>query len=391
MAELMNDVAARGVNAVHACAVPDAFDGATGVAPSPRSVPDPDGTASEDGVRAAGGDRAADCGRANDGRRAADRPKPADGPVPARTDRPDVPTSLRAMIAQSVRDALGVSFAPDPSFDPAVSRLVSVAASMQRRHGHILLEAMALGLEAGGHVTVLREGPIRRIDVCPTARRVARRLDPADCAGIDLGYDAAPGNATDPSPGRGPRLIEVDAIVIDRRDGSALAIESKRGAKVGAPVLRQLIESTSVVSALLRAHLARHGQSVTTGDAVVLVQHADRGLVLPEGLGTTLAELDARYDGEAERMVAAATALHAMLVREALGELIERAAMEANGATGATEPRSTLRRHAATDPCGDNATRPRSRAVTSAPGDGVTRSCRHDATGPDAGVAERAA
>ena len=305
MADHMNDVAAGDVNAARARTVPGAFDGGTGVVSPPHPRVDGDKGGSLDGI------------------------------VSIETNVRDlsvigIPKSLREMIRRSVQDALDVTFHRDPTFDPGLSRLVSVAASMQRRHGHILLEAMALGLEAGGHVTVEREGAIRRIDVCPTARRATRKLAPEACAELDLGYDAARESAHEQTAG--PRVVEVDAIVIDRRDGSALAIESKRGAKVGAPVLRQLIESTSVVSLLLRSHLARHGQSVTRGDAVVLVQHADRGLVLPDGLGTTLAALDRRYEAQAERMVAAATALHARLVRQALGDLLERAACEATDA-----------------------------------------------------------
>lgn len=312
MADTTNDVAARDVNGARVCASTNDTDHANAVTDLPRGQVGPEHSAPT---------------VVNEGRGADD----------FTTD--DVPEPLRRMIEQSVRDALDNTFHPDPTFGPALSRLVSVAASMQRRHGHMILEAMALGLEAGDKVTVLRDGTIRRIDVCPTARRVVRQLGGEACAGIDLGYDSAPIEGGDD---HGPRVVEVDAIVLDKRDGSALAIESKRGAKVGAAVHRQLVESTSVVSTLLRAHLKRHGLSATSGDAIVLVQNSDRGLVLPDGLGTTLAELDQRFDGQAEQMVAAATALHARLVREAMGDLLRRAAIETCGPMGVHEPGERL-------------------------------------------------
>ena len=305
MAETTNDVAARDVNGARACASTNDTHHTSDVANLPR-------------------------GRAcleHEALAAADASGGADD-----TTTDDVPEPLRRMIEQSVRDAVAATFHPDPTFGPALSRLVSVAASVQRRHGHMILEAMALGLEAGDQVTVLRDGAIRRIDVCPTARRVVRQLGGEACSRIDLGYDGAPIEGGDD---HGPRVVEVDAIVLDKRDGAALAIESKRGGKVGAAVHRQLVESTSVVSTLLRAHLKRHGLSATGGDAIVLVQNTDRGLVLPDELGTTLGELDDRFDGQAERMVAAATALHARLVREAMGDLLKRAAIETCGPMGA--------------------------------------------------------
>ena len=355
MANDMNDAALGGVNAARACTLQDAGNDTPSVASLPQGTslasPAKSKTSSGAVARAA---RAAQAGRASgvgDGKPRSNPIVASASAIPRIEGDAIVPASLRKMIEQSVADATGATFALDPTFGPAVSRLVSVAASMQRRHGHILLEAMALGLEAGGHVTVLREGSIRRIDVCPTARRVVRQLDPDGWAGIDLGYDAAPHNPHDGSIATAPKLIEVDAIVIDRRHGTALAIESKRGAKLGAPALRQLIESTGVVSALLRAHLGRHGRSVTTGDACVLVQHADRGLVVPDPLGTSLSDLDARYGGQAERVVTAATALHARLVREALAPLLQLASKEACGAA------SVQRRTAAVEPCRHAATK----------------------------------
>ena len=88
--------------------------------------------------------------------------------------------------------------------------------------------------------------------------------------------------------------------ILDKRDGSALAVESKRGAKFGAAVHRQLVESTGVVSTPLRAHLKRRGLSATCGDAIVLVQNVDRGLVLPEGelRSAIIALIDAERLGE---------------------------------------------------------------------------------------------
>ena len=108
-----------------------------------------------------------------------------------------------------------------------------------------------------------------------------------------------------------------------------------------------LVARGSLVSTLLRAHLKRHGLSATSGDAVVLVQ-ADRGLTLPDGLGTTLAALDQRFVDPVGRTVAAATALHARLVREAMGGPLRRATAETCGSRDAHDrgerPAAWLRR-----------------------------------------------
>lgn len=324
MACTHNGVAPGDVNDTRACACPETTTPPTTVPPAHRTTEGrleaSDGFSGPAGSNVAGSVDRSDETVSNIG-------QPEHGEGSGLSGGGVLPPELHATIEASVASALAASFPPDPSFSPALSRLVSIAASMQKRHGNILLEAMAVGLEAGGNVTVLRTSPDCRIDVCPTARRVARTLGHDGCALIDLGYDGAPDEREDD----GPRTVDVDAIVIDQRDGSALAIESKRGGKVGAPALRQLLESTTVVATLLRAHLKRHGQSVSHGDARVLIHHADRGLSVPDALTTTLDELDRRYGGHAGRTVAAATALHARLVREAMAEPLRLAVHETCG------------------------------------------------------------
>lgn len=241
-----------------------------------------------------------------------------------------LPSDLRVMIEKSIADALAARFHPDPSFPPALSQLLSLGGSMQKRHGGILNEALAVGLEAGGNVTVLRDRVSCRVAMCPTAREIGRDLTHEQCGQLDLGYDRDP-NAW---PDNFYRTVDVDGIIYDHRDHSAVAFESKRGGKLGNPALQRMLETTSMVALLLRAHLKVHGQSASSGDAKVIVHHAARGLCVPDGVETTLAALDERYGGNSRAMVAAATALHARLVCEAMAVPLARAMDEMCGALG---------------------------------------------------------
>ena len=223
------------------------------------------------------------------------------GPPPTRPENLSV--AMCELVETKVRGAIKTEFDRDPIFGPAMSRLISLGASVQRRDGNLGHAAMMDALGAAANLRVISDKKGRKVDITNAAVEAIGRLDYATCQNYDLPPAEPNGDS-----------IETDTIIIDRSTGRALAIESKRGAKLGRAAGGAMVDETRMVALLLREHLRAMGEHVQHGTAHVLVHHADRGLVLPKGMAITVQDLDRRFGTDVVGTTKATQAYHAALI-----------------------------------------------------------------------------
>ena len=226
-------------------------------------------------------------------------------PVPPRP--PELSDELCERIERGAREAAAKAFAPDPLFGSAVSHLVSLGASLQRRDGHVAHRAMVDALRQNPNLRVISDRKSCSITVTKSASKAAGDVSFSVCQALNYPPDKPTG-----------RVIVDDLFVIDRSRGRAIAIESKRGGQLGRDKRDSMVQDVKITALLLQAHLGTLNENVMHGEAHVLVHHDDRGLVLPDGMAITVDDLDERFGTTVRATTEAAQRYHAALVRRAM-------------------------------------------------------------------------
>jgi hypothetical protein len=150
--------------------------------------------------------------------------------------------------SDAVAAAVSTKFALDEVLGPELSRVISVSASVVKRHGILLEKATVEALQASGRFEVLHNAviPITAAADGLVASNTAEAL-----ARLSLRYDQP-----------AIRSVNQDIIVIDSSAGWAGAYSLKRGGGDMGPRLRKPLErDVASVRLLLRSYLRDQGYS----------------------------------------------------------------------------------------------------------------------------------
>lgn len=152
---------------------------------------------------------------------------------------------LRAA-SDAVAAAVSTKFALDEVLGPELSRLISVSASVVKRHGILLEKAVVEALRASGRFEVLHNPTI---PITPAADSLVTSNTAEELARLSLRYDQPAG-----------RSVNQDLVVIDVATGWAGAYSLKRGGGDMGPRLRRPLErDVAAVRILLRSYLRDQG------------------------------------------------------------------------------------------------------------------------------------
>lgn len=149
---------------------------------------------------------------------------------------------LLARAERAVEGALATGFDRDPVFESALSRLVSVGNSLQRRDGLLLEEAVRLGIARHPRLRLVEERP--RFGLTQDALDHVARFDARAAQSTDLIQPAIPF----------ARMAAMDVVFIDERTNIAVAIDAKRGGRIGASQNRDLAKKICGISLTLRRY-----------------------------------------------------------------------------------------------------------------------------------------
>ena len=150
--------------------------------------------------------------------------------------------------SDAVAAAVSTKFALDEVLGPELSRLISVSASVVKRHGILLEKAFVEALQASGRFDVLHNPTI---PITPAADSLVTSNTAEELARLSLRYDQP-----------ASRSVNQDIVVIDIATGWAGAYSIKRGGGDMGPRLRRPLErDVAAVRLLLRSYLRDQGYS----------------------------------------------------------------------------------------------------------------------------------
>jgi hypothetical protein len=148
----------------------------------------------------------------------------------------------------AVAAAINTKFPLDEVLGPELSRLISISASVVKRHGILLEKAFAEALQASNRFEVLHNPAI---PITAAADGLVSSNTAESLARLSLRYDQP-----------AIRCVNQDLVVIDTRAGWAGAYSVKRGGGVLGPRLRKPLErDVAAVRLLLRSFLRDQGYS----------------------------------------------------------------------------------------------------------------------------------
>jgi hypothetical protein len=127
----------------------------------------------------------------------------------------DPDDGLIEAVLQAMRACMAVDFNPDPLFAPEFSRVVSTAASVVKRHGPLIENAIAAEFERAGL-------EVKREPLIPITRAAMAVVDSSDYERLAKEQYAFDENDI-------VEWLKVDMIVIDEPGKRATAVEVKRG------------------------------------------------------------------------------------------------------------------------------------------------------------------
>jgi hypothetical protein len=193
---------------------------------------------------------------------------------------PEMDPLLKAA-TEAVANAVNTKFPLDGLLGPELSRLISVCASVVKRHGLLLERAIIDALEKSERFQVLHN-PV--VPITAAADSLVASNPPETLARVALRYDAPT-----------VRSVTHDLVVIDTHCAWAGAYQVKRGGGDMGPRLRRPLErDLAATRLLLRSYLRDLGYTsidiVTTG-AIDWLGSAG----LPEHLSIAGTELDAHF------------------------------------------------------------------------------------------------
>lgn len=172
--------------------------------------------------------------------------------------KPETPLSeLTRAVDTALATVLATEFPADPILG-AVSDLVSKAASLQKRHGHLLELAVVSALRASGRFEVLTGVTI---PITAAADSLIAATPPETLERIALRYDAPT-----------VRTVNVDIVVVETERGWAGGFDCKRGGgQLTQRLLRPLVRDLECTGVLLRSFLRDRGYAT--------VDHVTVGLI----------------------------------------------------------------------------------------------------------------
>lgn len=188
---------------------------------------------------------------------------------------------LTRAVDTAVAAVLAGEFPADPILGREVSDLVSKAASLQKRHGHLLELGIVTALRASGRFEVLTGVTI---PITAAADSVIASTAPEILESISLRYDAPV-----------CRTVNLDFVVIDAQAGWAGGYDCKRGnGALTQRLLRPLVRDMESVGVLLRSFLRDRGYASIDRVAIGLVDIYGASGV-PANLAINLDDLDAHF------------------------------------------------------------------------------------------------
>lgn len=149
---------------------------------------------------------------------------------------------------EAVANAVNTQFPLDEVLGPELSRLISISASVVKRHGILLEKAFVEALRSSGRYEVLHNPTI---PITAAADGLVASNTADNLARLSLRYDQP-----------AVRSVNQDIVVIDANAGWAGAYSIKRGGGDMGPRLRKPLErDVAAVRLLLRSYLRDQGYS----------------------------------------------------------------------------------------------------------------------------------
>lgn len=253
-----------------------------------------------------------------------------------RRREPSLSLATVAHVEAAVARCLATDFTPDPVLPSSVSRFVSIAASLQKRHGLLIQAAVVEALASARHLTAWAPEAVA-IDDELDRRALMGQLDPL-----------VPVPVTALSPGR--RRLRFDAFVVDHRSSTATWLEIKRGMGwMGAAQRAAVQRDLAVGSATALAYARTQGHDPRTGRARLLAYHGVSATEVDPRLVLTRHDLLADFGVDVAGYVDRATSLFSERIGRALPGLID--ALDANRAEAAAGGRGSTAGAVARTPC----------------------------------------
>ena len=188
---------------------------------------------------------------------------------------------MRSRIDASIDILSRRKFRVDPMGGAKYSRATSIVSAAYKRHGRILEEAIRRRLEDCEYFEVWYD---HRFQVSPAADKVlsGRNADIENSLPIELPYI------------EGGRMLQVDAIVFDRRVGSVRAYEIKRAnGHFDAGKKRSILRDLLAVQTLLKSYAEKRGMTISVAEARLIAYYGVKPL--PEPLSISGDEMDDHF------------------------------------------------------------------------------------------------
>lgn len=214
---------------------------------------------------------------------------------------------LRPLVDDTIASLSRTAFRVDPIGGEQYSKATSIVSAAYKRHGRILEEAIRARLADCEYFTVWHE-PEFAISTTADHAISGRNADIGDSLPIELPY--LPGG----------RIVQVDAIVFDRRVGTVRAYEIKRAnGDFDAGKKRSILKDLLAVQALIKSYSSKRGINSNLGEARLIAFYGIKPLPAPLSISGT--ELDDHFVFSVHKHVETVNAyfrerLHQLLKRE---------------------------------------------------------------------------
>jgi len=195
--------------------------------------------------------------------------------VPRLVDR------LRPFVDDTIASLAKTEFRVDPIGGEQYSKATSIVSAAYKRHGRILEEAIRTRLGDCEYFTVWHE-PSFFVSTVADQAITGRNADIPNSLPIELPYlDNG-------------RIIQIDAIVFDRRIGSVRGYEIKRAnGHFDAGKKRSILKDILALQSLLKSYVAKKGQVAALAEARLIAYYGVMPLPAPLSIAGT--EMDDHF------------------------------------------------------------------------------------------------
>jgi hypothetical protein len=176
---------------------------------------------------------------------------------------------LRPFVDEAVGSLAKTAFRIDPIGGERYSKATSIVSAAYKRHGRILEEAIRTRLSDSPYFTVWHE-PSFYVSTVADQALTGRNADIENSLPIELPYlDHG-------------RIIQIDAIVFDKRIGSVRGYEIKRAnGDFDAGKKRSILKDLLALQSLLKSYAARQGHSPSIAEARLIAYYGVKPLPAP--------------------------------------------------------------------------------------------------------------